>query len=820
VELETDLTNTGGGGVAASVMPAVGVVVLAASSARLVRTLRSVQSAGARAVTIVVPLTVDPRAKVWLEALAASAGWHVVPTAAVSPGACWNHGILQIETEWVVLLDGGDRLRDGFAELPGARAVTADAAMAVGATRLVALGVDELVRPEDVSGLSYPVDPLLRAVCWRRDAVLAVGGLAERLTGALRYDLWLKMRAAGHAAAVAEGFFVEVGVAPGDSFNEELATNEHAEAVRAIHTKHSPLLRSNASAALKQRESRLAVLMARHRAGLARRAEAIRQRTVAERVDDSSTVDMAVDGRTLPRRVTPRSRDWGYERGGPIDRVYIERFLAQNAADVRGAVLEVQEDDYTRRFGGSGVTRSDVVDVDESNRNATIIADLRAAPNIPAASYDCVILTQTLHVIDDMAAVVAECWRVLKPGGVLLATLPSASRVCLEYGPEGDYWRVTPAGAQLLFRDRFGPAVDITIFGNALATSAFTLGLGRDEVGVDELELTDPFNPMLVGVRATKAGQPGAPAVSRATRSQGLALLYHRVGASDPDPHRINVPRQPFADQMSWLKAHCAVIPLDELRAGAERGTLPPRAIALTFDDGYEDSLMVAAPVLKALQLPATCFVTTEDLEGTHEFWWDTLASALLGEGAYPSTLSVSLPGGPQTVPTATRGERLFAHGLIYHAIVGEPASTRSAVVSAVRGWAPSEVGGPTGRRMTAGGIARLADYGVAVGAHTVRHPQLPRLSQADQVREIADCRATLERLVKAPVRSLAYPFGAFDATTVAAAREAGIESAWTCEPRAVGRADEPLSMPRLDPQATDMSRFVGRLEATLAQLT
>lgn len=797
--------------------PPVGIVVLATSSAQLVRTLRSVQLAGASAVTIVVPPATDPRTQIWVEAFGARNGWHVVPTTAVSPGALWNHGIRQVETEWMVLLDGGDRLGDGFTQLPGSRAVTAGAAMAVGATRLIALGVDEFVRPDDVSGLSYPADPLLRAVCWRRDAVLAVGGLDEQLPVALRYDLWLTLRAACHAPTVADGFFVHVGVAPGDAFNEELSTDEHAAAVRAIHTKHLPLLRSQASAVLVQRESRLAVLMARHRAGLTRRAEAIRQRAVAERVDDSLSVDTDVEGRTLPRRVTPRSRDWGYERGGPIDRVYIEQFVSQNAADVRGAVLEVQEDDYTRRYGGSAVTRSDVVDVDESNHNATIIADLRAAPNIPAASYDCVILTQTLHVIDDMAAVLAECWRVLKPGGVLLATLPCASRVCLEYGPEGDYWRVTPAGAQLLVRDRFGPAVDITVFGNALATSAFTLGLGQAEVATDELEPADPFNPTLVGVRATKAGHPEAPAVSRATRDEGLVLLYHRVGGSDPDPHRINVPRQAFADEMSWLKAHCAVLPLDQLRAGAERGTLPPRAVALTFDDGYEDTLMVAAPVLKALQLPATCFVTTEGLEGTHEFWWDTLASALLGDGSYPSTLWVSLPEGPRTLPTATRGERLFAHGLIYHAVVGEPVSTRSAVVSAVRAWARSAIAGPTGRRMAAADIARLAEYGVAVGAHTVRHPQLPRLSHADQVREIADCRDTLERIAGATVDSLAYPFGAFDDTTAAAARDAGIVSAWTCEPRAVGRSDEPFSLPRLDPHAIDMGRFTSRIEAALA---
>ena len=114
-------------------------------------------------------------------------------------------------------------------------------------------------------------------------------------------------------------------------------------------------------------------------------------------------------------------------------------------------MLEVQEADYTRRFGGSAVERSDVVDLAESNAGATVITDLRAAANIPDATYDCVILTQTLHVIAPMTEAVAECHRILKPGGVLLVTLPCVSRVCLEYGRDGDFWRVTPAGARQLF---------------------------------------------------------------------------------------------------------------------------------------------------------------------------------------------------------------------------------------------------------------------------------------------------------------------------------------------------------------------------------
>jgi len=113
-------------------------------------------------------------------------------------------------------------------------------------------------------------------------------------------------------------------------------------------------------------------------------------------------------------------------------------------------VLEVQEDDFTRLAGGPRVLSSAVLDIDASNGRATLIADLRCAPELGSDQFDCVILTQTIHVIDDMAAVAREIHRALRPGGVLLATMPAASRVCLEYGERGDLWRVTPAGAAAL----------------------------------------------------------------------------------------------------------------------------------------------------------------------------------------------------------------------------------------------------------------------------------------------------------------------------------------------------------------------------------
>ena len=800
--------------------PSVGVVVLVGGSALLARTVRSVHRTGTSAVTFVVPPTCDTRTLAWLEALAGTSGWDVVHAQNPSAGACWNLGIRQTPADWLALLDSGDRLSDAFGHVAPGLAVSPDIAVAVGAARLTALGVDEIVRPTDSPGIVDPADPLLRATCWRRDAVLAVGGCDEQLPAALRYDLWLQLSGAGYASAVIADLVVEIGVAAGDPCYEELGAAAYASAVAAIHARRAAQLRPVTAALLERREHRLAALKARHFACLARRAVAVGGRHAPDRVDDPLPVDIDADGRTLPRRVTPRSRDWGYERGGPIDRIYIEEFIARHAVDIRGAVLEVQEADYTGRYGGPAVTRSDVVDVDEGNRGATIIADLRAAPHIADDTYDCIILTQTLHVIDDMAAVLAECWRVLRPGGVLLATLPCASRVCLEYGPMGDYWRVTPAGARQLLQDRFGLNVQVVVFGNALATSAFALGLGRLEVDAGDLEFADPYNPTLVGVRATKEAETAsAAAVSRTIRSHGVVLLYHRVGGLGPDPHRLNLEQDVFTGQMGWLAAHCAVLPLDELVAGAATRSLPARAVAVTFDDGYRDTLLNAGPVLAHHGMPATCFVATEGLDDEQTFWWDQLAAMFLAGDERPSVLTVELGSSQRHLRTATRGERLFAHQLVYAEAVAMTPEARRRLLSRLEDWSGTPVLDPACRRMTAPELRRLAQQGITLGAHTVTHPRLSDLALEAQYRELAESKAVLERIAGTTVSAVAYPFGSYNESTIEAARKAGFCRAVTCEPRACSAEDRPLAIPRIDTQEPVLERFAARVTHLLNAL-
>lgn len=206
-------------------------------------------------------------------------------------------------------------------------------------------------------------------------------------------------------------------------------------------------------------------------------------------------------------RKTPISTHWGFDRGLPIDRYYIQRFLEDHRADVRGDVLEVKDSGYTTAIGGAAVTAAEVLDVTAANPRASLIADLAAADHLPGDRFDCFILTQTLHIIYDCRIALGHAARLLKPGGVLLCTIPAVSRVNDEDGglESGDYWRMTAAAVRTLFREAF-PAgeVEITTYGNVLTCTAFLYGLATEEMSGDDLQHHDPWFPLIHCVRAVK----------------------------------------------------------------------------------------------------------------------------------------------------------------------------------------------------------------------------------------------------------------------------------------------------------------------------
>jgi SAM-dependent methyltransferase len=206
------------------------------------------------------------------------------------------------------------------------------------------------------------------------------------------------------------------------------------------------------------------------------------------------------------RRLSPISLHWGSERGKPIDRYYIERFLSACASDIRGRILEIGDDKYTRMFGDDRVSQSDVLHVAESRSKVTIIGDLTNADHIPSDTFDCIILTQTLQAIYDVPAAIRTVYRILRPNGVALVTVPGISKISrYDMDRWGYYWSFTTKSMQRLFEAVF-PAdkVQVHANGNVLAAISFLYGLATEDLRKKELDFQDPDYELLITIRAMK----------------------------------------------------------------------------------------------------------------------------------------------------------------------------------------------------------------------------------------------------------------------------------------------------------------------------
>lgn len=205
------------------------------------------------------------------------------------------------------------------------------------------------------------------------------------------------------------------------------------------------------------------------------------------------------------RRVSPLDPNWGFERGTPIDRVYVQGFIGAHAADIRGRVLEIAAPDYTSRFG-TGVEKVDILMATEGNPQATVVGDLADAPHIPDASFDCAIVTQTLQFVYDTRAALATLHRVLAPGGVLLATVPGITKISPhEDEAFGEWWHFTARSLRRLAEEAFGEgAVEVESFGNVLSAAGFLYGLAASDLRPDELASRDRLYEVVVGLRAVK----------------------------------------------------------------------------------------------------------------------------------------------------------------------------------------------------------------------------------------------------------------------------------------------------------------------------
>jgi len=199
------------------------------------------------------------------------------------------------------------------------------------------------------------------------------------------------------------------------------------------------------------------------------------------------------------RELKPLSTRFGFDRGTPIDRFWIDSFIESQKSHIRGRVLEICDDRYASKYSQS-ITTLDILDVDRKNKKATVYGDLRNLENIASETYDCIILTHVLGQIDDVGAAAKELARITKPGGTLLVTSASFSST-VEH--ETNYWRFTQKAMHYLFDHKFSK-VEVDFMGNVLAGQCFWVGMSQAELSLAELSYKDERFQCVITVVAKK----------------------------------------------------------------------------------------------------------------------------------------------------------------------------------------------------------------------------------------------------------------------------------------------------------------------------
>ncbi|MGQ0732802.1 MAG: glycosyltransferase [Acidobacteriota bacterium] len=757
----------------------------------------------------------------------------------LGPGAARNCGVSQTSSRYLLFLDGDDVLEEEYLQRTCAM-LDQEPTLDFVSTAVRGFGEASYVWTPPPCALStaltrgtIPITALMRRRVWE-----TLGGFDTTLPTSMDLDFWIRAMEHEFSGTILDEPLLLQRVRPGSLHQQAVSRRTHLPVLTRILASHRQTVVKTGTSLLVAKEQYLQEQRNNRRDLERRRAELDRQLHIVDaRIRDVRTwlEQTGVDAvnRGDFRRSTTFSPIWGLDRGQPVDRYYIEHFLRRHRADIRGRVLEMKDAGYTRWFGGDAVSGSEVLDVDPLNTDATMIADLSAAETIPDESFDCFILTQTLHLIYDVEAAVSHAFRILRPGSVLLATLPAVTRVDYEDdGIDGDHWRFTESAVRELFSGPFAPEnVEIEARGNRKACGAFIYGLASQDLSQAEIDTRERASPLIFCVRAVKHGssriamkRPPRTASPASPRGVAGILMYHRVADMDPDPHGLGVSPAEFRGHLEYVAERYRIVPLEALAQAVSQGTVPNECIAVTLDDGTIDALETASDILVELGIPATFFITTHRLQEAHEPWWTTLARIMLTDQPTPSILTLDLADGQESFSTRDRSERAKAYFEIHRALIRATLDERDRAMAALTAWSDRDLSPrQADRLLLAHEIRKLgARPGHSIGAHSVHHLLLPAQPSDVQAQEVARSRQHLEAVLGRAVTLFSYPYGSRDEHVIARVRDAGYAAAVSTRPGAVRAGSDLYDLPRLDvknvgvmPLAESLAGMLGTIQGS-----